>query len=277
MMKSRFFPAVFIFLITVLYLGMAGTARAEEALPEKIQRNWAAPDCGKYEEALVLSRFFYFRSTKKDMTLLPAELDDKMGDYWHLKLGNDIAPVRLEEDGVLKIGSPNPKSKKSQKWDGLTLDSTEEYMGCSSTPKLVPKLMVRLMRFIDRVKLQCTVSVTNECAGVLFKMADEDNDKKLVKKEIQRAVASTIIFAELAEKQTVSDKQSLDLIKKSQADGAAIADELLKTYDKDNSKSLDYNELMEDFHAPALPIVKETLTKAGAILPSFKVVAMGLD
>lgn len=277
MMKSRLLAAVFIFPIIVFSVGMSGTARAEDPLPEKIQRNWAAPDCGKYDEALVLSRFFYFRSTKKDMTLLPAELEGQMGDYWHLKLGNDIAPVRLEEDGVLKIGAPSASSKKSQKWEGLTLDSTEEYMGCSATPKLVPKLMVRLMRFIDRVKLQCTVSVTNSCAVVLFKMADEDNSKKLDKKEIQRAVAGTIIFAELAEKQTVSDKQSLDLIKKSQADGALIADELLKTYDKDASKSIDYNELMEDFHAPALPIVKETLVKAGAILPSFKVVAMGLD
>jgi hypothetical protein len=277
MMKSRFSPAVFIFLIIAFCLNAGGTARAEDAIPEKIQRNWAAPDCGKYDEALVLSRFFYFRSTKKDMTLLPAQLSQQMGDYWRLQLGNDIAPVKLEADGVMKIGFAAPASKTAKKWDGLTLDSTEEYMGCSSTPKLVPKLMVRLMRYIDRVKLQCTVSVTNECAGVLFKMADEDNNKKLDKKEIQRAVASTIIFAELAEKQTVSDKQSLDLIKKSQADGGLIADELLKTYDKDTSKSVDYNELMENFHAPALPIVKETLTKAGAILPSFKVVAMGLD
>ncbi|HYD18155.1 MAG TPA: hypothetical protein VEF76_06730 [Patescibacteria group bacterium] len=276
-MKSSFRRGVFIFLIAALFSGIPSAAQASEPVPEKIQRNWAAPDCGKYDEALVLSRFFYFRSTKKDMTLLPAALEGKQGDYWQLELGNDLAPVKLEEDGVLKIGIIAAGSKKSQKWDGLTLDSTEEYMGCVTPPKLLPKQMIRLMRYIDRIKLQCTVSVTNECAGVLFKLADEDSDKKVTKKEIQRAVAATIIFAELAERQTVSDKDSVALIKKSQADGGSIADELIATYDKDKSKSLDYNELMEDFHAPSLPIVKVTLNKAGALLPSFKVVAMGLD
>ena len=276
-MQKRFIAILFIFLIAALCSGIGGKAQASDAIPEKIQRNWALPDCGKYEEALVLSRFFYLKSTEKDMTLLPVSLDHAQKDYWILDLGGTETPVQLQEDGVLKIGAWAADSKKNKKWDDLSLGETREYSGCSEPPKLLPKVMQRLMRYIDRIKDQCTISVTNECAGVLFKLADEDSSKKLSKKEIQKAVAATIIFAELAEKKTLADKDSLSLIKKSKTDGETIADALLKTYDKDKSKSLDYNELMENFKAPDMPIVKETLTKAGALLPSFKVVAMGLD
>lgn len=275
-MLKRPATALFIFLIAALFTLSPAKVQAADAIPQKIQRNWAQPDCGKYDEALILSRFFYFRSTEKDMTLLPAALERQQKDYWILSLGGDETPVRLEEDGVLKIGSYG-EGRKAAAWDDLTLDDTHEYTGCEETPKLVPNVMSRLMRYIDRIKEQCTVSVTNECAGVLFKLADEDHNKKLTKKEIQRAVASTIIFAELAEKKTLPDKDSLLLIKKSKADGEKIALELLAAYDKDKSKSLDYNELMENFKAPALPVVKETLVKAGTLLPSFRVAAMGLD
>lgn len=275
-MKNSFRIALFIFLIAALSSGYQGKAQASDAVPQKIQRNWALPDCGKYEEALVLSRFFYLKSTKNDMTLLPAELGREQKDYWLIDLGGEETPVRLEEDGVLKVGALGGNAKKA-KWDDLTLEQTREYTGCVEPPKLVPSVMLRLMRYIDRIKDQCTISVTNECAGVLFKLADEDQSKKLSKKEMQKAVAATLIFAELAERRTLPDKETLALIKKSKADGEAIADALLKTYDKDKSKSVDYNELMHDFHAPPLPIVKETLVKAGALLPSFKVVAMGLD
>lgn len=269
--------APFIFLIAALCSWNGGKAQASDAIPETIQRNWALPDCGNYDEALILSRFFYLKSTEKDMTLLPVALDKSQKDYWILDLGGAETPVQLQEDGVLKIGTWGDGRKSGKKWDDLSIAGSSEYTGCSEAPKLVPKVMLRLMRYIDRIKDQCTVSVSNECAVVLFKLADEDASKKLTKKEIQKAVASTIIFAELAEKKTLPDKESLALIKSSKADGEKIADALLAAYDKDKSKSLDYNELMENFKAPQLPIVKQTLQKAGALLPSFKMVAMGLD
>lgn len=275
-MKNRFPVALFIFLIAVLSSGNAGKAQASDSIPQNIQRNWALPDCGNYEEALVLSRYFYLKSTEKDMTLLPATVDSKKKDFWILDLGGEETPVQLQEDGVLKIGAWGD-SRRGSEWDKLSLAGSSEYTGCVEPPKLVPKVMLRMMRFIDRIKDQCTVSVTNECAGVLFKMADEDSSKKLTKKEIEKAVSATIIFAALADKKTLPDKESLALIKSSKADGTKIANLLLATYDKDKSKSLDYNELMEDFKAPDMPIVKDTLLKAGVLLPSFKLAAMGLD
>lgn len=275
-MKNRFPVALFIFLIAVLSSGNAGKAQASDSIPQNIQRNWALPDCGNYEEALVLSRYFYLKSTEKDMTLLPATVDSKKKDFWILDLGGEETPVQLQEDGVLKIGAWGD-SRRGSEWDKLSLAGSSEYTGCVEPPKLVPKVMLRMMRFIDRIKDQCTVSVTNECAGVLFKMADEDSSKKLTKKEIEKAVSATIIFAALADKKTLPDNESLALIKSSKADGTKIANLLLATYDKDKSKSLDYNELMEDFKAPDMPIVKDTLLKAGVLLPSFKLAAMGLD
>lgn len=268
--------ALFIFLILALCSWNGQKAQASDALPREIQRNWAQPDCGNYDEALILSRFFYLRSTQQDMTLLPARVKWKQPDHWVLDLGGDQTPVRLEADGVLKMGTAGT-GRKSALWEELESEDTHEYTGCMDTPKLVPKLMTRLMRFIDRIKEQCTLKITNECAGVLFKLADENHDKKLSKAEIKRAVASTILFAGLAEKRTLPDAEALTLVKQSKADGDKIADELLKAHDKDNSKSLDYNELVTDFQPPNLPVVKETLVKAGALLPSFKLLAMALD
>lgn len=275
-MKNRFPAALFIFLIAALSSWNAGKAQASDSIPQNIQRNWALPDCGNYEEALVLSRYFYLKSTEKDMTLLPATVDSQKKDFWILDLGGEETPVQLQEDGVLKIGAWGD-SRRGSEWDKLSLAGSSEYTGCVEPPKLVPKVMLRMMRFIDRIKDQCTVSVTNECAGVLFKMADEDSSKKLTKKEIEKAVSATIIFAALADKKTLPDKESLALIKSSKADGLKIANLLLATYDKDKSQSLDYNELMEDFKAPDMPIVKDTLLKAGKLLPSFKMAAMSLD
>ena len=274
-MRPRVFLAFF-FLIALLCSWNGGKAQASDALPKRIQRNWALPDCGKYEEALVISRNFYLKSTENDMTLLPAELVSEQSDYWLLKIGGEKHPALLQEDGVLKIGTFADGAGTAKKWDALKLDHHDEYTGCVNTPKLIPQQMVRLMRYIDRIKEQCTISVTNECAGVLFKLADENSDKKLTKSEIKRAVASAIIFAELADQGTVADQDSLKLIAKSKMNGELIATELLKSYDKNDSKTLDYNEIVEDFHAPELPIVKETLTKAGNLLPAFKVVAMTL-
>jgi len=274
MLVSR--AGLFVFLIAALCSWNSAKAQASDGIPKQIQRNWALPDCHKYDEALVLSRYFYLQSTDNDMTLLPAEVASEKDDYWILKIGGENHPAQLQEDGVLKIGTYGTKGTGGKTWDSLDLDHRDEYTGCEKPPKLIPNVMLRLMRYIDRIKDQCTLSVTNECAGVLFKMADENSDKKLSQSEIKHAVAAAIIFAELAEKQTVADKDSLALIAKSKVNGEMIATDLLRNYDANNSKSLDYNEIVADFKAPEFPIVKETLLKAGTLLPAFKVIGMTL-
>lgn len=276
-MKKRLPTALFIFLIVAICSLNGAKAQGATEIPPEIQRNWALPDCGRNDEAVILSKHFYLKFTKADMALLPASLGGKKSDYWMLDLDGADVPAKLEEDGVLKIGSSTKGASAKGKWDDLKLDSTAEYTGCVVTPKIVPKVLERLMRYIDRVKEQCTVSVTNECAGVLFKLADADHNNKLSDKEIRKAVASAMLFAELAEKERLTKKESEAVVKNSATPGGEIAADLLATYDTNKSKSLDYNEIMAEFKAPALPVVKETLLKASKILPSFKVIALALD
>src|SRR5471030_356145 len=71
-MSLRFRTALFIFLILAFCSGNGLRAQGADEIPKKIQRNWAQPDCGDVEEAVVLSRYFYLKSTEKDITLLPA-------------------------------------------------------------------------------------------------------------------------------------------------------------------------------------------------------------
>jgi hypothetical protein len=276
-MKKSLWTTLFIFLIAFICSANIPKAQASDEIPKKIQRDWAEPDCGNYESAVTLSRHFYLKSTENDMTLLPVSLDKQEQDYWVLDLGGEDMPARLENDAILKIGTYGEGTgHRPRAWDDLKLDNTEEYTGCLDTPQIVPKVLQRLMRYIDRVKEQCTLSITNECAGVLFKLADENGDKKLSVAEIRRTVGSAVLFAALAENKTLSSKDALKLVDDSKADAQEIADELLASYDKNKSKTLDYNELMADFHAPDMPLVKDTLQKAGTLLPSFKVAAMAL-
>ena len=276
-MNTRPGTALLIFLIAALYSWNVQKAQASEEVPKKVQRNWASPDCGNFDTAVILSRNFYLKSTEADMTLLPAAVSHQEKDYFILDLAGTDTPARLENDAILKIGSyAKDGPRRPDNWEDLKLDDTEEFMGCLDAPKIVPKVLQRFMRFVDRIKEQCTLSVSNECAGVLFKLADENGDKKVNAAEIRRTVGSAVLFAALAQQQTLGSKEAMKLVNDSKAPALQIANLLLVEYDKDKSKTLDYNELMADFHAPDLPIVKDTLEKAGTLLPSFKIIAMAL-
>lgn len=263
----------FAFFFLIAFLCSWNSAKAQE-LPSKIQGNWASPDCGRYSEGLILSRHFYLKSTKKDMTLLPARKTGEKADYLILSLGGEQRPTRLEDDGILKIGVYGEKAA-AKNWDDLQLDSHMEYTACTDAPAIVPKMMARLMRYIDRIGDQCTVSLKNDCARVLFKMTDANSDKKITPSEIKRTVANALLFGELAARKTVPDASSEKLVALSKTEGQKIADDLMKK-DANKSGNLDYNELVENFTPPELPIVKETLLKMGNLLPAFKVAAAAL-
>jgi hypothetical protein len=276
-MKSSRAVILFIFLIAVLYSWNIQKAQASEEVPKKVQRNWASPDCGNYDTAVILSRYFYLKSTESEMTLAPVSVQREQNDYFILNLAGSDTPARLENDAILKMGEYAKDSPRHPKnWEDLKLDAAEEFTGCLDAPKIVPKVLQRFMRYVDRIKEQCTLKVDNECAGVLFKLADEDGDRKLSAAEIRRTVSSAVLFAALADKGTLTSEEASKVIADSKTDAEAIAIMLLKDYDKDGSKSLDYNELMANFHAPDMPIVKDTLAKAGKLLPSFRVAAMAL-
>lgn len=273
----RFRTAAFFFLIALICSWNGAKAQASDGLPAKIQRNWAQPDCGDYDEAMVLSKYFALKTTQKDMTLLPARLLHKRKDYWVVSIGDESRPVQLHNDGILAIGTyADDTPRRAKDWDAMKLDQTDEYTGCDTAPKIVPHALRRLMRYIDRISEQCTLSITNECAGVLFKLADEDNDKKLSLPEIRRMTDQALLLSALADKQTLTDQQATDILKKSRKDIDEIAAQMMAECDKNKSKSVDYNELVNNFTAPDVPVVKDMLKKIGALIPSFRLAALAL-
>jgi hypothetical protein len=256
------------------------TAKAQEPddMTLKIQQNWAFPDCGKYTHALSFTRYFYLKSSKKEMTLLPYTLAAGGTDYRFIRQGGENLPARIENDGILKIGIPAEKSpQKAKNWDGFTFDQTPEYTACSATPKVIPKAMERILRYVDRIRDKCDISVKNDCARVIFKLADENNDKKLTPVEIKKGVLSALLFAELGQNGTIQDAEIKAIGARAKEEGEKIAADLIARYDADKSGSLDYNEVAEDFTAPQLPVIKEMLAKAGKLIPIFQMAAATMD
>lgn len=280
-MTQRLPTALLFFLIALSFSWNTAKAQELDALPAKIQGNWALPDCGIYDEALVFSRYFYLRSTKDSQTLLPAGVERDSGDYTILSLKDQKAPVQLENDGILTMAVlSEPPARRVRnwptKWEKLPIDQTVEYTACTEPPSLIPQSMLRLMRYIDRVRDQCTLSVTNDCARVMFKFADDDSNQKISRGEIKTALVSMRLFSELALNGTLSLEDGRKAIDHAKLESDNIADKLFAQYDINKSGSLDYNELMENFTAPDAPIIREILEKSGNLLPALKMAAMAM-
>lgn len=264
-------------LIALSFSGNGAKAQELDAIPAKIQQNWGFPDCGRFDHALVFTKNFYLRASKKELTLLPYEIASGSKDYRLIRQGGESLPVRIENDGILKIGIPAEKSsRKPDGWEGFTLDRTLEYAACPEMPKIVPKAMTRLFRYLDRIQEQCTVSINNDCARVIFKLADDNSDKKLTSAEIKKATLSALIFAELGVQSTLGEKDMKKVADRAKEEGQKISDDLLSRFDANKSGDLDYNELTNDFSAPKLPIIKEMLKKSGNLLPVFQMAAATL-
>jgi hypothetical protein len=152
----------------------------------------------------------------------------------------------------------------------------DTFKPCAKTPKIIPPEMHRLLRFISRVQKKCTLSNSDSCLRVGFKMADDNNDKKLTAAEISKAVAAVFLFAELVEKESIGRQTAKDIIDDAKKAGPALAKEIIGAYDADKSGTLDYNEMTTEAEAPRNPKIKETLKKMGKIIQLFKVAAAAL-
>ena len=151
------------------------------------------------------------------------------------------------------------------------------YKPCTTLPKIVPKSAQRLIRYLDRVKEQCVLSVKNDCARVMFKLADENSDRKLTPTEFKKAVASAVLFGELAKLKTLTDKEMKTLATETKENVDKLTSDFFMLYDSNKSKDLDYNEIMpEKFTAPESPLLKVTLEKIGLLIPAFKLAASAL-
>lgn len=275
-------PIALLFFLIALCFNW-NTAKAQElaALPDQIQGNWALPDCGTYDEALVFSRYFYLRSLNDTQTLLPAGLERQAEDYAILSLKDQKAPIRFENDGILTIAvleaAPARRVRNwPNDWEKLPIDQTIEYTGCTDAPTVVPQNLQRLMRYIDRIQAACTVSLSNDCTRVLFKYADTNHDNKIDRTELQKGLVNLAFLSELAGGAPVTVEQGRQAVEAMRTEEAGIVQTLIATYDTDQSKDLDYNEIVADVAVPALPLVQAMLDKIGALLPAFKMAAVAL-
>lgn len=173
---------------------------------------------------------------------------------------------------VTKDGYALALSDKASK----TFPDKKDFKACLKTPKNVPPDMARLLRYIDRIHDECTLSIDNDCPRVAFKLADENRDSKLSATEIKKTVLAAFFFGELSAQKTLDAKQRKEIVARAKTEGDKITQDLLTRFDADKSKNLDYNELMTNFSAPRLPVIKEMMEKAGKTIPVFLLAAMAL-
>lgn len=280
-MMQRLIAIFTYFLIALCFSGNMAKAQELTALPDKIQGHWALPDCGIYDEALLFTRHFYLKSSADGLSLREAALDRDGGDYMILSLAGAAAPVQVESDGILTLGvlekSPARRTRNWPRlWERLPIDQTIEYTSCTAAPSVVPKNMVRLMRFIDRIRSACAVTDSRDCARVVFKLADSDNNNRLSRAEITAATESLLLFAEMGAQQSINADDMKKIKARAAEEGKRIGDDLLARYDANKSGDLDYNEIVENFTPPALPVIREMADKASSLLPSLKIASAAL-
>lgn len=158
-----------------------------------------------------------------------------------------------------------PKTDKDSQ-----MGKKSDYVSCPAMSRLLPQHMQRLARYLDRIKDKCIISVKNDCARVMFKFADENNDRQLYAPELKKAILSALVFAEVADKKKLeaAETKKIQIAARTEAD--KMTKELLARYDSDKSDSLDYNELTpEKFTPPSFVGMKETLRKIGNLIPAF--------
>lgn len=279
---KRLSAAIIYFLIVLSFSGNMAKAQELTQVPAQIQGNWALPDCGIYDEALLLTRYFYLKSTREGISLHPAGLERQAEDYMILSLGGAIAPVQTENDGILTLAMlekiPAKRARNWPRlWEKLPVEQTQQYAACDHVPDVVPANMARLMRYADRLREACSITGEQNCARVIFKFADNDNNQKVGMPEIISATHSLMIFAEMGAATKPLTKDDLLKIKNRAArEGAKIADDLLARYDTNKSGDLDYNETVGDVTPPALPVMREMMEKAAPLMPQLGIIAIAL-
>lgn len=279
---KRLSAAIVYFLIALTCSGNIAKAQELTAVPDQIQGNWALPNCGIYEEALLFTRYFYLKSSGAGLSLRSAGMRQEAGDYMILSLAGSAAPVQVGDDRILSLALLQQAPAKRirywpQMWEKLPHGETLKYQSCKKPSNWVPANMLRLMRYADRLREACSITSDRNCARVIFKFADSDNDKKIGLPEIVSATHSLMLFAELAAAQGPTGADDLKKIKDRAAmEGGKIADDLLARYDTNKSGDLDYNETMGDVTPPMMPIMREMMEKASALMPQLGIMAMAL-
>ncbi len=268
----------FLIMIGVSFSPSAAKAQDLDQLHEKIKQNWAFPDCGTIRESAVFTGHFFVKYGSDGLTLQPYDILSGGKDYRLLARGKETYASRIENDGILKIGRmAGGNATKRTSWDDYDFEHVEEYTACAKPSKSFPKAIIRLMRYLDRIQEQCTVSLENDCARVLFKLADENNDQVIDRAEIGKSVMTTLLLAELADKGTLTPQDMKDIAARTKTESPAFADAALVQLDKNGSNNLDYNEVLATFVAPHGSFLKDAMKKIGKLMPAFGVAALRVD
>lgn len=235
-----------VFLIAILlFTGIATKSQAAEAVPKDMRGDWAHPDCAEYDEAFIITKFFYLKSSREKTVFHPAALIGARGDYSILEIGGTPHPALRSEDSLLRIGDMggDPVERWAKEWDDLHLLGRNEYAGCFDTPTVVPLPLVRVMKHVDDVAASCGEEMGAACRRLLFSIVDANDNKRLSPAEFSKAGALVAAFLPLAAGKAVATAEMEAAYRQGVAEGAAAAERLLATQDADGSGDLSLEEL----------------------------------
>lgn len=257
-----------IFLCTALFTGYAAKAQAsksvsEQEVPAKIRGNWALPDCGNTEEGVIINRHFYLQSNKDGSQFWPLTPVHKQKDYWLMPIEGVKRPVRLEADGVLKIGVSDKAPKTwAARWDNLRMDDHREYMGCAEIPAIVPDPLVRVMKHMDEIESVCHARLSGACSKLLFKIADKNHNGKISREEMKDAGMMLASIAAL----TPTHTASRDAIDRAVYDSMRETDRIYARMGNRELSYTDFNGFVAK--ADSAPL-RTALMNVGKVVPGF--------
>ncbi len=273
-----------VLLIAAICSVNAVESQAKTGAKSEIAGHWAAPDCANTQEALSFTRHFYLKSAPDRLELGRYVRRGTGADHLILALDGTTTAVMRQEDGVLRTGLP-AQTGKNMEWESLTLDQPLDYTNCPDTPAVIPKPLQRVMRYIDRIDEACAISgdasttaprnLSQDCARVLFKAMDDNNDAALSLVEIKLGLASATLLGALAEHH-VLDAAAIDAVATRAKEVAGLADDIIAAHDKNNDGKLDYNEAVSPMDHADLSALKDVLDQLGAFFPAFKLAALKL-
>jgi hypothetical protein len=265
-MSSRF-----LYLSLIVLLSTASTAQASGVVPADFQGNWAHPDCGNYDEAVILTRFFSLKSTEEKTSFQAVRIQGKGDDYTVLEIDGHPHPALRTEDSLLKIGEmegANPDAWPKT-WDTLPLMGRNEYTGCPETPAVIPLPLTRIMAHIDALHESCAESITADCRKLLFSIVDTNSNGRISRIEIKKAGAMLETFVPLTGGAAISTIVLEAAYKRGVSDGSDLAKTLLTVRDTDESGDLDEKELTGFSSSTASPALQQMLINLGQSFPAF--------
>lgn len=250
--------------LTIVLVGLSfsripAKAQGNDDLAGKIRQNWAFPDCYTLRDSLSFTDSYALSADSAgSLTLEPYSLNGEI-----LKIGKRATTAKISEDGILHLTDAG---------DGMARD----YTACPAAPANRAKAVARIVRYVDRIKRACTISPENDCARVLFKMADDNADDKIAKSELRKSMLTALLLAELSSGAPVTAEMQKSIAQRAASEGRDVADIFFTALDKYKNGSIDYNEAVNMPHDISAPMIKEVLEKSGRLFPAFAVAAKGI-